>query len=325
MRTSHKALYLLVAVGLSNRTAGAQPGLPGQDPAPPVVLTLEGDNYVIYRNNVFDLTKLARDPNVTTSTQTAFLSFVNVGDVRSVNGSPVKGLLSSQGPVAMPFRANPVAGQPVADFDSGGMLHCVWQILSADGKPIGTIVDVGIVNGDHVVVGGTGAFHGVTGLHLTQVQTSPQRQASASEDPANRRTHGGGKFRTMFYLYPRSRPAVLNSWRNPAVFHADGSPVTPANPAQASETLTLFASGLGPVTPAVAFGQPFPQGASVNAPVEVTVNGKAAEVVSATGDPGAVDRYQVQFQVPPDIGPGPAAVRLTAAWIPGQTVAIAVK
>ncbi len=322
MRGHYAGLFVLFVLGWMDQTARAQ-ALPG--PEQPVALTLEGDNYVIYRNNVFDVTKLAKDPNITTSAQTAFLSFVNVGDVRSINGDAVKGLLSSQGPIAMPYRANPTAGQPIADLDGGGMLHCVWQILSADGKPIGTIVDVGIVGADHVIVGGTGAFQGVTGLHLAQVQTTPQRQASATEDPAKRRINGGGKFRTVFYLYPKGRPAVLRSLKEPAVYHADGTPVTVIAPAQANETLTLYASGLGPVTPAVAFGQPFPEGAAVNAAVEVTVNGNAAQVVSASGDPGAVDRYQVQFQLPGNVGPGPAMVRLTAAWIPGPAVVIAVK
>ncbi len=40
--------------------------------------------------------------------------------------------------------------------------------------------------------------------------------------------------------------------------------------------------------------------AVVNSPVEVTVNGKAAEVLGAVGYPFAVDAYQVNFRVPPD-------------------------
>ena len=53
-------------------------------------------------------------------------------------------------------------------------------------------------------------------------------------------------------------------------------------------------------------GQPFPSSplASVNSPVEVTVNGKPAEVLSAVGYPGAVDGYQVNFRVPPDTAKG---------------------
>jgi uncharacterized protein (TIGR03437 family) len=88
----------------------------------------------------------------------------------------------------------------------------------------------------------------------------------------------------------------------PAITHSsDFSLVTVAKPAAQGEILSLFATGLGPVTARVDPGKPFPSGplAAVNAPVEVTVNGKAAEVIGAVGYPGAVDTYQVNFRVPP--------------------------
>ena len=64
---------------------------------------------------------------------------------------------------------------------------------------------------------------------------------------------------------------------------------------------------------------------SVNSPVEVTVNGKVAEVIRAVGFPGAVDGYQVDFRVPPDIAKGPATIQLSAAWITGAPVNIPVQ
>ncbi len=85
----------------------------------------------------------------------------------------------------------------------------------------------------------------------------------------------------------------------------------------AGEILSLFATGLGPVSPAVDLGQPFPSSpvATVNSPIEVMVNGKAAEVLGAVGLPGAVDGYQVNFRVPPDTAKGPASIQVSAAWI----------
>ena len=65
--------------------------------------------------------------------------------------------------------------------------------------------------------------------------------------------------------------------------------------------------------------------AVVNSPVEVTVNGKAAEVIGAVGYPGAVDAYQVNFRVPPDTAKGPASIQLSAAWILGAPVSIPVQ
>jgi uncharacterized protein (TIGR03437 family) len=46
---------------------------------------------------------------------------------------------------------------------------------------------------------------------------------------------------------------------SPAVFHADFSPVTPARPARAGETLIVMATGLGPTRPGMNPGTPFPE------------------------------------------------------------------
>lgn len=52
----------------------------------------------------------------------------------------------------------------------------------------------------------------------------------------------------------------------------------------------------------------------------VAVNGETAEVLAAVGYPGAVDGYQVNFQVPADAAKGVASVQVTAAWIAGPAV-----
>ena len=103
------------------------------------------------------------------------------------------------------------------------------------------------------------------------------------------------------------------------VHSSDFSLVTSSKPAAAGEVLSLFATGLGPVTPGVNPGQPFPSSplAAVNSPVEVTVNGKAADVLGAVGYPGAMDGYQVNFRVPADTQKGTATVQVSAAWIAG--------
>jgi uncharacterized protein (TIGR03437 family) len=107
----------------------------------------------------------------------------------------------------------------------------------------------------------------------------------------------------------------------------DFSLVTSLKPAAAGELLSLFATGLGPVTPGVNPGQPFPSSplAAVNSPVEVTVNGKAAEVLAAVGYPGAVDGYQVNFRMPSGAAKGVAAIQVSAAWIAGTPVNIALQ
>jgi len=177
------------------------------------------------------------------------------------------------------------------------------------------------------VTGGAGAFLGMTGVHGAMLSVTPQRAASSSEDPANRRTLGGGTLQITFYLFPRSRPNVIATPGGPAVTHADGKLVSTASPAQASEVLTLYATGLGPTTPFIDLGQAFPQGSAytVNAPVDIKINGLSSEVLYAGGFAGSVDGYQVNFRVPAGIPVGTASLQVTAAWIPGVPVNIATK
>jgi hypothetical protein len=294
----------------------------------PVVIAVEGTDTVLYRGTTFDLSKLAKDPNPTTSVNTAFLPSTSVADIRSWNGQSARGIWSYQVVMALPFRANPQPGQFIADMDSGGFFHCAWQILSADGKYVGTLYDSGTSPGpDHIIIGAAGAYQGTTGVHGMMEFPTAQRGASTSEDPANRRINGGGKFRVVFTLYPRTRPTVITTPNGPAVVHGDGKLVSSSNPAQAGETLSLYASGLGPTSPSVPSGQPFPQGAAstANAPIEVVVNGKSSSVLYAGGYPGSIDGYQVNFRLPAALSPGNASLLLTAAWIPGPEITIATK
>ena len=134
----------------------------------------------------------------------------------------------------------------------------------------------------------------------------------------------------MFTLYviPLSRPEIAMTPNGPAIFHSnDSSPVSNSKPAAPGEVLSLFATGLGPTRPGVDPGQPFPQDppAVVNSPLQVTVNGKLAEVLGAAGVPGAVDSYQVNFRMPSDIEKGPATIQVSAAWIAGPFVTIPVQ
>ena len=139
---------------------------------------------------------------------------------------------------------------------------------------------------------------------------------------------GGGTEVHKIYILPLFQPDIVTVGGGPAIVHAsDFSLVTAAKPAKAGEILTLFATGVGPTRPGVEPGQPFtadPQQVA-NSPIEVLMNGKSGEVLYAGGYPGAVDRYQVNFRVPDGIAPGLASVQLTAAWIAGSEVKIAIQ
>ena len=92
--------------------------------------------------------------------------------------------------------------------------------------------------------------------------------------------------------------------------------------------MILTASNLGPTRPGVDPGKPFPATGpplEVNSPVDVTVNGQAAEVMNKIGWPGLENVYRVDFRVPDGTATGIATLQLSAAWIAGAEVKIAVQ
>jgi len=320
-----RSLWRTIAISFAS--AGA---LSAQALEPPVVLTIEIDNAVLYRDNTFDITRIAKSQTPMTSSNITFRPGINIGDIVTLNGRTARGNYSNTF-VAMPYRANPTPGQPIADVNGTATFHCTWHVLAPDGTYVGTLHDSGASpSPEHVVVGGTGAFFGITGVHNGGDQIVPWRFASTEEDPALRRIHGGGKSRYMFHLYPRFRPQVRMTPAGPAVYHgADFSPVTAASPARSGEIVIVAVTNLGPTQPEL-----LPPGSRpfkgdplevVNSPVEVTVNGKEADVINKVGWPGMYDLYRVDFRLPSGLPPGRATIQLTVAWISGAGVEIPVQ
>jgi hypothetical protein len=307
------------------------------------ILQIDLENYVNYVEDIFDVSKFATDPNATTAKEPInFAKTVVVSDIVAVNGQPARGTAVFN-IRRLILRPAPDPGQAIADITRDSMVDFRFEFLQTDGAAIGTIMATGLgvgspppgsplaqTQGNDAIVGGTGAFLGARG-QLGQgatPQTIPSPRLSMAEDPSNRRKHGGGRIRYILHVIPMFRPEVVITPNGPAITHSsDFSLVTSSKPAAAGEILSLFATGLGPTRPGVDPGQPFPSNplVAVNSPVEVIVNGKAASVLSAAGFPGAVDGYQVNFQVPPDTQKGLATVRVTAAWIAGPTVSIAIQ
>jgi hypothetical protein len=311
------------------------------------ILKLELQNAVEYQVDMSDHAKFGTNPNNTAGGMTPAGclggQIVGLGDIVAVNGQPAKGAYISRG-VGVCVSPTPVAGQPLADTTRNTIRYETYEILQTDGTPVGTIMTAGLNAGgpsppgppvggqNFAIVGGTGAFLGARGQKgngnsgldgLVMI-----RLASIAEDPANRRRNGGGHIRSVLYVIPMLRPQVVITANEPAITHSnDFSPVSAWEPAAAGEILSLFATGLGPTRPGMDPGQPFPSSplAAVNSPVEVTVNGQAAEVLSAVGSAGAVDGYQVNFRMPANTAKGAATIQLTAAWIPGAPVSVPVQ
>ena len=170
----------------------------------PIVITVETENHVQYRGDIFDPAQYAKNPNQTTAPVITFAKNVQIADIVAINGEPAKGLWTTHFLVT-PFRRNPAPGQAIADLDSGALVYCAYEILAPDGSYIGTLFDMGIGE-HHAIVGGVGAFANATGIMKMEVIHSA-RVASMSEDPSRRRDFGpNGRFRSTFYIH----------------FHADG-------------------------------------------------------------------------------------------------------
>jgi uncharacterized protein (TIGR03437 family) len=322
--------------------ACSQPGL--AQVAAPSILQIDIANHVLYLEDS-DVSKFGTDPHVTTTVHVGnFQRGSAIADIVAVNGQRVMGTHTKAAGGAL-SRTAPGPGQAIADTVRNGVAEVTFEILKGDGTPIGTIVAVGLAGGDappgspssvtggnnFVITGGTGAFlavRGQMGVVANPPGVAVQRAASMTEDPANRRLYGGGTQRWIAHLIPMSAPKVLITDSGPSVTHSnDFSLVTTSKPAAAGELLSLFATGLGPTVPAVDPGQPFPSSpaAVVNSPIEVKVNGNSAEVLGAVGFPGSVEGYQVNFRMPPGTARGLATIQVSAAWIAGPAVQIAVQ
>lgn len=97
-----------------------------------------------------------------------------------------------------------------------------------------------------------------------------------------------------------------------AALHGDNSVVTAANPAHVGETISLYVTGLGAVTPAVADAAPGPVNplSTTTNPISVYVGGRQA-TVSFTGlAPQLVGLYQINLQVPAGVPSGNAPVQI---------------
>jgi hypothetical protein len=314
----------------------------GQAPQP-TTLVIDVQNAVEYQADISDPARLATNPNITPSVLPKnFFVATLLADIVAINGEPATGTYAGRSR-AIITSPSPNSGGAIADVSRSAIREHIFEILTSDGTPVGTVVSLGFSGGtappgtppaergNWAIVGGTGAFLGARGQIVQRAQSlesTPPRAASMAEDPANRRINRGGMIRFFLHVIPMSVPQIVITATGPAVTHSsDFTLVSASKPAAAGEILSLFATGLGPTVPDVDFGQPFPASppSVVNSPVQVRVNGKLAEVLGAVGFPAAADGYQINFRMPQDAAKGVAAIQVSAAWIAGAPVNIAVQ
>jgi uncharacterized protein (TIGR03437 family) len=306
----------------------------------PTILTIEMENVVQYDENFINPQKngTSTTMEVSNSNPATFFPSTYVTDIVAINGRKVKGTTVGR-QFWVGLNTNPSGSQAIADVNRFQTMDIILEIQQADGTAVGTIVLSGVtggpaplgapksgVNGNFAVVGGTGAFLGARGQAATIMNS--RRATTTVENPINRRTFPAGLWKLVIQLIPMRTPEVVATATGPAIVHSsDFSLVTAAKPAHPGETLTLFASGLGPTRPGVDPGQVFTASPAqvASSPIDVLVNGKAGDVLYAGGYPDTLDGYQVNFRIPDDTAPGTAAIQLRAAWIAGAEVKIPIQ
>ena len=312
-----------------------------KSPAPqPTLLTVNLANVTAYYQDTVDLTLLATlaiDPMM--GNPKNFPPLEVVGDIVQINDdTTVKGLYLSKNLVT---KSSPTAaagsGTMISDATITGFRQDIFKIYYPDPMaaaptimPIGSITASGVSSqdvppggplkpdgtpviggGDWSITGGTGAFLGATGQMGGQGSkgTGVIRAASVKEDPSYRRANASPNNITTMYLnvIPMMPPQII--------------PVLP--PAHAGHTLTLYATGLGPVRYQsgatwvdVPIGQPFPANTTVISPVTVTIGNTPIPIapLNAQGVPGFSNGYQVKFTVP-NLAPGNYPIQISSAWI----------
>ncbi len=116
-----------------------------------------------------------------------------------------------------------------------------------------------------------------------------------------------------------SNIATVYSWvASPGVFtfsanglgdgkirHLDGNEVTPDNPAKAGETVSMYLTGLGVVSPAIKEGTVPPNSPLSNAVIpDIYIDGLQANVLFAGLTPGLAGLYQVNMTIPTSVTTG---------------------
>jgi uncharacterized protein (TIGR03437 family) len=120
-------------------------------------------------------------------------------------------------------------------------------------------------------------------------------------------------------------PAVFISGGRMAILDQTGAQITPSYPASAGAVLSMYATGLGAVSPAVQSGQIAPNGLTPTvAKTTVSVGGVNAPVGYAGLAPGFVGLYQVNFTVPSGLASGDQSLVMTVGAVATAPLPLAV-
>src|SRR5262249_45706292 len=124
-------------------------------------------------------------------------------------------------------------------------------------------------------------------------------------------TVNGTKSNSIDVSLSASAPGIFSLSQNGlgdgAILHANFGVVNASSPAREGETVLVFLTGLGAVTPSVADGAAAPGAeplARVTGPLRVTVGGVPANVSYQGLAPALAGLYQLNVQIPSGLGAG---------------------
>ena len=200
----------------------------------------------------------------------------------------------------------------VANCDAAGNPQpgCrTWQIADfVDGTPTS-------LDGVSVTIGGKPAY--IYYLSPTQINVQAPDVATGAVDVVV--TSGNGASNTVSAEATSFAPAFFQAGTYAIATHQDGTLVAPAGtfpgatPAARGETVVLWGTGFGTVSPSVPAGKTSAEMlgstvAYVSSPPAITIGGVAATVVGAALNPSALGLYQIAVTVPNGTASGDQAI-----------------
>jgi uncharacterized protein (TIGR03437 family) len=177
------------------------------------------------------------------------------------------------------------------DFTNGGMpfsLDGVSVVLTVFGAP--RLAYVGYVS-------------------PTQVNFLLPSDASPTSYQVQVRNPGGMSKQVPLTVQANAGQLLTFDGKHVAGVHADGTSLGKP-PASPNETVTLYATGCGPTSPALTPGQSPTQANSLATLPQVTIGTSAAKVISASALPGSPGVYQISVQIPADAANGDLPLQL---------------
>lgn len=129
----------------------------------------------------------------------------------------------------------------------------------------------------------------------------------------------------IFNPQPAFFEVTLPSGTFAAALHLDFSLVTPSNPARPGETIQLYLTGLGRLTPPVGTNVegPIPPAFTVVTP-EITLDGVQQAVLGSFYAPQLISVYQINVTLGADIAAGNRALQVTSSGVGSKFVLIPV-